>query len=107
MLKNCMYNMESQFNLLTFLLLLLLVFGICSALEAHNYTVDWLFDQMKYLGHLIDFDATAANEYMEFQNVLDNFAYNKSTGLYDPTDIMHDVSIKRAIRSCCSYHIRI
>lgn len=46
---------------------------------------------MKYLGHLIDFDTDAANEYLEFQDVLDNFDYDEKTKLFDPTHLMERV----------------
>lgn len=47
---------------------------------------------MKYLGHLIDFDTDATHEYLEFQDVLDNFDYNEETKLFDPTDLMQRVN---------------
>lgn len=58
---------------------------LTSANKGHNRSVDWLFDKMKYLGHLIDFDIDSANEYLDFQEILDNYDYDEVTKLYDPT----------------------
>lgn len=65
-----------------------------SAHKGHNRSADWLFDKMKYLGHLIDFDIDSANEYLEFQEILDNYDYNEATRLFDPTARMESVNIK-------------
>lgn len=77
------------------------------ATKNHNYTVDWLFKKMKYLGHLIDLDMDAANEYIEFQDVLDNFAFNETTGLFESNVIMDRVYIiiryiRRNLKNCVS-----
>lgn len=46
---------------------------------------------MRYLGHLIDFDADPASEYLEFQEMLDTVDQNMTTGMYDPTEVMERV----------------
>lgn len=43
------------------------------------------------MGHLIDFDAEAANEYSEFQDVLDMYDYDENTKLFDTQKRMEEV----------------
>lgn len=55
--------------------------------RTQNHTVEWLFDHVKYLGHLLDFDLEFYDEYVKFQDVLDAIDPDNVTKVYDSQNV--------------------
>ena len=51
-----------------------------------NYTVDWLFENIQYLGHTLQFDITDYDKFIIFQDLLDKIDVNNTTHTFDPQD---------------------
>lgn len=51
-----------------------------------NYTVDWLFKNIQYLGHVFDFSTDFFDQYIILQDLLDIIDVNNASGLYDTQD---------------------
>lgn len=51
--------------------------------RTNNHTVEWLFKNIRYLGHVFDFDTTSFDNYIIFQDLLDIIDVNNETKLFD------------------------
>lgn len=51
-----------------------------------NYTFDWLFQNVGYLGHHLRFDTNEYDKYIIFQDLLDKIDVNNVTQTFDPQD---------------------
>lgn len=62
------------------------LFPIWRSKRTKNHTVDWLFRNIRFLGHVFDFNSEYFDQYIEFQDLLDIIDVNNVTHLYDTQD---------------------
>lgn len=53
------------------------------ATKTNNYSVEWFFKNIRYLGRLFDLGIEDYDEYVKFQDVLDEIDFNNVTKVYD------------------------
>lgn len=51
-----------------------------------NHSVAWLFENIRFLGHVFDFNTEHYDQYMEIQTLLDILDVNNTTNLFDTQD---------------------
>lgn len=58
-------------------------FWISRSKRTNNHSVEWLFKNIRYLGHVFDFDLRSFDNYIIFQDLLDIIDVNNETNLFD------------------------
>lgn len=55
-----------------------------------EYSLDWFFKNIKWLGRMLDLDLLGYEEYAQFQKVLDRIDVDESTGRYNSQEILRE-----------------
>lgn len=58
--------------------------------KTSEYTFDWFFKRIPYIGRVLDIDLVNYDEFVEFQNVLDRFDISPLTGRFNTQEIIRD-----------------
>lgn len=67
------------------------------ATKTNNYSVEWFFKNIRYLGRLYDLGIEDYDEYVKFQDVLDEIDFNNVTKVYDSQETVIRVRSSRKI----------
>lgn len=59
------------------------MYHIIRASKIRNYNEEWILGRLRYLGRLYDFDGDGREIYEHFQDLLDKYDSNKTTGLWN------------------------
>lgn len=84
-------------------------FFIQRSKRTKNHTLEWLFENVRHFGYLLDYNTEKYDEYMKFQDLLDIIDVNNQTGLFDPQDKFEfkvDTYFSWASQ-CCTVNIMI